>query len=81
MIVGHITKISGKWFFSGEEIPEETSTEVKEEIPEETVYTKTEINRMSTADLQKLATEHGVPGAEEISGAELKKILIEKFGL
>ena len=81
MIVGHITKISGKWFFPGEEIPEETSTEVKEEIPEETVYTKTEINRMSTADLQKLAAEHGVSGAEEISGAELKKILIEKFGL
>ena len=93
MIVGHITKISGKWFFPGEEIPEETSTEVKEKIPEETstevkekipeetVYNKTEINRMSTADLQKLAAEHGVAGAEEISGAELKKILIEKFGL
>ena len=40
-----------------------------EEIPEE------------TADLQKLAAEHGVSGAEEISGAELKKILIEKFEL
>lgn len=36
---------------------------------------------MSTADLQKLAAEHGVSGAEEISGAELKKILIEKFEL
>ena len=81
MIAGHITKISGKWFFPGEEIPEETSTELKEEIPEETAYTKTKINRMSTADLQKLATEHGVPGAEEIIGEELKKILIEKFGL
>lgn len=81
MIAGHITKISGKWFFQGEEIPEETSTELKEEIPEETAYTKTKINRMSTADLQKLATEHGVAGAEEISGEELKKILIEKFKL
>ena len=69
MIAGHITKISGKWFFPGEEIPEETA------------YTKTKINRMSTADLQKLATEHGVAGAEEISGEELKKILIEKFKL
>ena len=74
-------KYKGKWYLPGEEIPEETVTEVKEEIPEETAYTKTEINRMSTADLQKLATEHGVSGAEEISGAELKKILIEKFEL
>lgn len=74
-------KYKGKWYLPGEEIPEETVTEVKEEIPKETAYTKTEINRMSTADLQKLAAEHGVSGAEEISGAELKKILIEKFGL
>ena len=74
-------KYKGKWYLPGEEIPEETVTEVKEEIPDETAYTKTEINRMSTADLQKLAAEHGVLGAEEISGAELKKILIEKFGL
>lgn len=44
-------------------------------------YTKTEINRMSTADLQALAVEHGIEGAEEISGAELKRILIEQFGL
>lgn len=74
-------KYKGKWYLPGEEIPEETVTEVKVEIPEETAYTKTEINRMSTADLQKLAAEHGVSGAEEISGAELKKILIEKFEL
>ena len=74
-------KYKGKWYLPGEEILEETVTEVKEEIPEETAYTKTEINRMSTADLQKLAAEHGVSGAEEISGAELKKILIEKFEL
>lgn len=74
-------KYKGKWYLPGEEIPEENVTEVKEEIPEETAYTKTEINRMSTADLQKLAAEHGVSGAEEISGAELKKILIEKFEL
>lgn len=29
---------------------------------------------MSTADLQALAAEHGIEGAEEISGAELKRI-------
>lgn len=50
--------------------PEE-STEVK--------YTKTEINRMSTADLKELAKENGID--ESLSGAEIKKALIEKFNL
>ena len=43
--------------------------------------TKTEINRMSTAELQTLALENGIDGADEMTGAELKKVLIEKFGL
>ena len=50
---------------------EEESTEVK--------YTKTEINRMSTADLKELAKENGID--DGLSGAEIKKALIEKFGL
>lgn len=44
-------------------------------------YSKTEINRMSTADLQVLADRIGIENATELSGADLKKILIEKFGL
>lgn len=44
-------------------------------------FTKTSINRMSTAELQKLAEEHGIEDAREINGSELKKILIEKFRL
>nr|DAH41217.1 MAG TPA: Rho termination factor, N-terminal domain [Caudoviricetes sp.] len=74
-------KYKGKWYLPGEEIPEETEPEVKKEVVLTNDYTKTEINRMSTAELQKLATEHGVSGAEEISGTELKRILIEKFEL
>lgn len=42
---------------------------------------KTAINRMSTADLQSFATEQGIDNAEELTGAELKKLLIEKLGL
>lgn len=42
-------------------------------------YTKTEINRMSTADLKKLAKENGLN--ESMSGAEIKKALIDKFEL
>lgn len=44
-------------------------------------YTKTEINRLSTADLRELAKEYGIENAENTSGANLKKILIEKLGL
>lgn len=44
-------------------------------------YTKTEINRTSTSDLRVIATEQGVENAEELTGAELKKLLIEKLGL
>lgn len=43
------------------------------------IYTKTEINRMSTADLKKLAKENGID--DGLSGAEIKKALIEKFEL
>lgn len=44
-------------------------------------YTKTEINRMSTAELQSLAAAEGIENAFETSGNELKKILAEHFGL
>ena len=59
----------------GEEFPEEKSP------VSSVVYTKSEINRMSTADLQKLAAEQGIENAQVTSGAELKEILIAKFNL
>ena len=43
------------------------------------IYTKTEINRMPTADLKELAKEQGID--DELSGADIKKALIKKFGL
>lgn len=48
-----------------------------EKVKPDGVYTKTEINRMSTAELRELATQNGIAGAEQITGAELKKILIQ----
>ena len=54
--------------------------EIKEESTE-AKYTKTEINRMSTAELKSLATENGIDGADEMTGADLKKVLIEHFKL
>lgn len=44
-------------------------------------YTKTEINRMSTAQLRELAVANGIEQVEEITGAELKKLLISRFEL
>ena len=78
------TKYNGKWYMPGEEAPEEKSPGSSDFMnpPENPVtYTKTEINRMSTADLQKLATEQGIENAQATSGAELKEILIAKFNL
>lgn len=63
---------------------EEVETEVvtsKEETPiasTEKKYTKTDINRLSTAELKVLAKENGIDGSKS-SGAELKKMLINKL--
>lgn len=50
-----------------------------EEVIKENQFTKTEINRMSTADLKELAKENDID--DGLSGAEIKKALIEKFNL
>lgn len=41
--------------------------------------TKTDIYKMSTADLRKMAKKIGIENPDEITGVELKKILISKF--
>lgn len=77
MIAQNTMKINGKWYKAGEEI---SIAKLQEEV-KQNQYTKTEINRMSTAELQGLALENDIDGAEQMTGAELKKVLIEKFGL
>ena len=54
---------------------------IAEKQKEQPKYTKTEINRMTTAELRKLAEENEIENADDITGAELKKILISCFGL
>lgn len=55
---------------------------VEEETKEQPKpITKTEINRMNTAQLRELAVKNGIENAEEMTGAELKKVLISKFEL
>lgn len=52
-----------------------------EEVIKENQFTKTEINRMSTAELKEVAKLNGVKDADNMTGGELKKVLIDKFGL
>ena len=59
--------------------PVNTEKAKEKNFLEEFAYTKTEINRMSTADLKELAKENGLDGS--LSGAEIKKALIAKFDL
>ena len=75
----YIVGKNGGWYPAGTEVPEDNPNTKTENGQNQ--YTKTEINRMSTAELQTLALENGVDGSNEMTGAELKKVLIEKFGL
>ena len=75
----YIVGKNGVWYPAGTEVPEDNPNTKTENGQNQ--YTKTEINRMSTAELQALALENGVDGSDEMTGAELKKVLIEKFGL
>lgn len=89
----YIVNKDGVWYPAGADVPAVTlPTNNKEDVTEipfldnskvetERTYTKTEINRMSTDSLRKLATEVGIANAEGTNGADLKKILIKKFGL
>ena len=80
----YIVNKNGVWYPAGADVPEDISTITTDNLTEKLVHnehTKTEINRMSTAELQELALENNIDGADEMTGAELKKVLIEKFGL
>lgn len=95
MIAQNTVKINGKWFYAGEEITEvgsSTSAFSDTAVPPEECglpfvdvpdkrYTKTEINRMPTAELKQLAFDKGVENADMMTGAELKKHFISAFGL
>lgn len=84
MIYPYIVNKNGTWYPAGADVPEDISPITADNLTEKLVHnghTKTEINRMSTAELQELALENDIDGADEMTGAELKKVLIDKFGL
>lgn len=85
MLAKNIIKMNGKWYKAGEEVPEETpgqkSSAEETQVPEVFEYKKTDINRMSTADLKELAREHGVSNVEDMTGQDLKEYFITRFNL
>lgn len=87
MVYSHLVKYNGVYYPAGTDVPVGVSSvEIKDnkiidEVKEEVKYTKTDINRMSTSDLKSLAKNEGIKDADTLSGADLKKVLIEKFGL
>ena len=66
-----------------EEIPVDVEPEEKEpekvEEPQKKLYTRTDINRMSTAELKNLAKAEGLD--DSLSGNKLKDVLIKHFGI
>ena len=88
MIFKHLVKYNGVYYPAGMDVPVGEIKPVEKKVVEETVaveqpkednLTKTDINRMTTADLKKLAKENGLD--ESMSGSEIKKELIKKFEL
>lgn len=74
----YIVNKNGIWYPAGAEVPQEIN--IQEEKLEKK-YTKTEISRMNVAELKELAIEIGIENASELNGGELKKLLVEHFGL
>jgi len=62
-------------------IPEEVEheEEVKVEETQKKFYTRTDIYRMTTAELKDLAKSEGLD--DTLSGNKLKDVLIEHFGI
>lgn len=88
----HMVKVNGKYYQTGEEVPETEDMAVDESsLPysdsdiefesKEKAYTKTDINKMNKAELLEMAMNTGVEGAEEMSRAELVEYLLSVFGL
>lgn len=76
MKYGYTVKKDGVLYPAGTDVP--TGAPAKE--PEKT-YSKSDISRMSTADLKALAPTLGIEVTEESTGAKLKEEIVAKLGI
>lgn len=90
MVFKHLVKYNGVYYPAGAEVPvgdkpvdnkNKSNEVVEEKVTSEDKFTKSEITRMSTADLKEVAKLNGIENAEDMTGAKLKEVLIEKFEL
>lgn len=74
----YIVNRNGVWYPSGAEVPDDKPIPTKSETKN---YTKTDINRMPVDELREMAKKTGVENAETMTGAELKKYILDVFRL
>lgn len=73
----YIVVKNGIWYSSGADVPEGP-----EKVDnDKKMYSKSEISRMPIAELKALAESENIADFNAKTGAELKKLLIEKFEL
>lgn len=89
MIFKHQVKYNGVFYPAGANVPvgDKSVKDIvveKEKVEEQTkndALTKTDINRMSVSELKELAKNEKIEDFSDMNGSELKKSLIEHFGL
>lgn len=93
MVYDHMVKKNGVYYKAWESVPDDdmggseslppySDSEIALETQtEEKKYTKSEINRMNTTELQNLAASRGIEGAFDMTGTDLKRRLISDMGL
>lgn len=73
----YIVNKDGVWYPAGSEVPAGDNRENDSELQ----LTKTIISRMSVSDLRNLSSEKGLSDSDKMTGAEIKKWLINKLNL
>ena len=59
--------------------PTHTEVQVEQEKPENKKPSRVDIMKMNVATVRAYAEEQGIEGADAMSGAELKRILVNKM--
>lgn len=62
-------------------VPADNPVETENKEEDQRKYSRSEITRMSAADLKKLAKNLGIEVTEESTGKALKEQILEKLGL
>lgn len=86
MVFNHLVKHNGIYYPAGANVPVgdaivETVLPLEEPTMNNAIYTKTEILGLKVAEVREIAEREGFENTQELSGAKIKEMLIEHFGL